>query len=171
MQINNLIVLLLTVLLLQARAQSVSPFVIASSGGYFSNATFSLSSTFGEMTMVETFSDGNNFLTQGFQQPFNLTTGISNPIPDNCSFNIYPNPSDGNFMLTYHYASAGTASFRVFNMLGQEVNMITAKFDKGVNFQNFNLPSLSNGIYFLEANYSFNDGKVLKNVSKINSAN
>ncbi len=167
---KNLIVLLLTVLLFQAQAQSVSPSVLASTGSYFSNATFSLSSTFGEMTMVETFSGGNNFLTQGFQQPFQMSTGITNPIPDNGTFSIYPNPSDGNFLLTFHYATGGTSSFRMLNMLGQVVNNTTVKFDKGVNFQNFNLHSLANGIYFFEANYSFTDGKVLKNVSKINIA-
>src|ERR1017187_110562 len=108
---KNLYILFLIVILFQAKAQSVSPFVIASSGGYFSNATFSVSSTFGEMTMVETFSDGNNFLTQGFQQPFNNTTGISSIIPESDSYSIFPNPSNGNFMLTYHYASSGSASF------------------------------------------------------------
>ena len=168
---KNLYILFLIVILFQAKAQSVSPFVIASSGGYFSNATFSLSSTFGEMTMVETFSNGNNFLTQGFQQPFSTTTGISNLIPDNGAYSVYPNPSNGNFVLTYHYSSGGNAIFQVFNMLGQKVNNSEVKFDKGVNFQKFNLYSLANGIYFLEASYFFNDGKVLKNVSKINISN
>ncbi len=168
---QKIILILLTVFLIQAKAQSVSPFVIASTGGYFSNGTFSVSSTFGEMTMVETFTDGTNFLTQGFQQPFSNTTGISEIIPESGSYSIFPNPSDGNFMLTYHYASGGSASFRVYNTLGQEVSNIITKFDVGVNFQNFNLHSLASGIYFLEADYSFNDGKMLKNVSKINITN
>src|ERR1017187_7118139 len=168
---KNLYILFLIVILFQAKAQSVSPFVIASSGGYFSNATFSLSSTVGEMTMVETFSDGNNFLTQGFQQPFSINTGITNIIPDNGAYSIYPNPSNGNFMLAYHYGTGGTAMFRVFNMLGQEITNSEEKFDKGVNFQNFNVSTLANGIYFLEATYLFNDGKVLNNVSKINISN
>jgi hypothetical protein len=146
---KNLILILMTVVLFQARAQSVSPFVIASTGSYFSNATFSVSSTFGEMTMVETFTDGNNFLTQGFQQPFNLSTGILNLIPDNGSYTVYPNPNDGNFMLTFNYTSGGAASFRIYDMLGQEVINTELKFDNGVNFQSFNLNSLSNGIYFL----------------------
>lgn len=168
---KNLYAFLLTILLLHAQAQSVSPFVIASSGGYFSNANFSVSSTFGEMTMVETFSNGTIYLTQGFQQPFSFGTGISNPIPDNGSYSIYPNPSNGNFVLSFHYSYGGTAMFRVYNMLGQEVNNSEVKFDRGVNFQNFKLSTLANGIYFLEANYNFSNGKVLKNVSKINISN
>ncbi|OQX82230.1 MAG: hypothetical protein B6D64_00925 [Bacteroidetes bacterium 4484_276] len=51
--------------------QSVSPEVIATSGGYFENAEISLSWTLGE-TVTETFSSGNVTLTQGFQQPYNF---------------------------------------------------------------------------------------------------
>ena len=57
-------------------AQSLTPTVIASTGGFSSNANGSLSYTVGEMTMVQTFSANNNILTQGFQQPTNNVTGI-----------------------------------------------------------------------------------------------
>lgn len=49
-------------------AQSVSPEVISSSGDYFEGSNGSLSWTLGEIA-TETFSNGNNILTQGFQQP------------------------------------------------------------------------------------------------------
>ena len=168
---KTIYLLLMIAAIFHVKAQSVSPWVIASTGGFFSNANFSVSSTFGEMTMVETFTNGNNFLTQGFQQPFSGNVGISKIIPDNGAYSIYPNPSNGNFMLAYHYASGGTAMFRVFNMLGQEITNSQVKFDKGVNFQDFNLHAPANGIYFLEDSYFFNDGKVLNNVSKINISN
>ncbi len=58
---------------INAGAQSLSPKVIASAGGYFASANASLSWTLGE-TMGQTFSNGGNTLTQGFQQPYvNLT--------------------------------------------------------------------------------------------------
>jgi hypothetical protein len=59
-------------------AQSTSPTVIASSGEYFENANNSISYTLGEIA-TETFSNGSNILTQGFQQPVvEITiTGIS----------------------------------------------------------------------------------------------
>jgi hypothetical protein len=49
-------------------AQSLSPKVIASAGGYFASANASLSWTLGE-PVTATFTNGNNMLTQGFQQP------------------------------------------------------------------------------------------------------
>lgn len=53
-------------------AQSVSPDVIASSGDYFEGSNVSLSWTLGELA-VETYTAGNFVLTQGFQQPINVS--------------------------------------------------------------------------------------------------
>ncbi len=51
----------------QANAQQV----VASSGGYFESENLSLSWTLGE-PVIETFSNGDLILTQGFQQPYNF---------------------------------------------------------------------------------------------------
>lgn len=59
----------------QVGAQSLSPQVIASSGGYYSNAAGSLSFTVGE-TVTQTYTSGSNMLTQGFQQPFELNINV-----------------------------------------------------------------------------------------------
>jgi hypothetical protein len=57
-------------------AQTTSPDVVTSSGAYFSNANASLSWTLGELA-TETFANGGNILTQGFQQPVSVSiTGI-----------------------------------------------------------------------------------------------
>jgi len=51
-----------------AKSQSLSPSVIASSGGYSTGTSASLSWTLGEIA-TETISNGGYILTQGFQQP------------------------------------------------------------------------------------------------------
>ena len=56
-------------------AQSLSPQVIASAGGYQSNATGSLSFTIGE-TNTQTLASATHMLTQGFQQPYKLTLNV-----------------------------------------------------------------------------------------------
>ena len=60
----------------QAGAQSLSPKVIASAGGYFTSANASLSWTLGE-TIGQTFTNGSYMLTQGFQQPY-VTVSLLN---------------------------------------------------------------------------------------------
>lgn len=56
-------------------AQSLSPQVIATTGGYTSNAAGSLSYTVGE-TVIQTLSTGSHTLTQGFQQPFEMQLNL-----------------------------------------------------------------------------------------------
>jgi hypothetical protein len=53
---------------LQSPAQTLSPTVLATSGGYSTGGGYSLSYTVGE-TIVTTLQVGNYLLTQGFQQP------------------------------------------------------------------------------------------------------
>lgn len=65
---KTLLGLFLIGMVTMTQAQSLSPTVVSSSGGYFTGAGTSLSWTLGEIA-TETFGNGNNILTQGFQQP------------------------------------------------------------------------------------------------------
>ncbi|MBK7761876.1 MAG: hypothetical protein IPI46_00700 [Bacteroidetes bacterium] len=57
------------------QAQTLSPQVIASAGGYQSNASGSLSFTISE-TNTQTLTSANHMLTQGFQQPYKMTLNL-----------------------------------------------------------------------------------------------
>jgi hypothetical protein len=70
-----IILQLANMLLFQSNAQTLSPQVIASAGGYQSNATHSLSFTIGEPN-TQTLTSANNILTQGFQQPYKMTLNL-----------------------------------------------------------------------------------------------
>jgi type IX secretion system substrate protein len=164
---KKIIYLLLIFAVFQVKAQSVSPYVIASTGGYFSNSNFSVSSTFGELTMVETFHNGD-YLTQGFQQPWPLVTGIDNPIPGTNEVNVYPNPSNGNFTFSFNFPSGGTINYRLYDMLGRSIDNSAANFTLGLNMKDFNYTDLAQGIYFLESDVQLSNGKSIKNVLKIN---
>lgn len=58
-----------------AKAQSLTPQVIASAGAYSSNSVGSLSCTVGE-AVTNTLTSGNHMLTQSFQQPFRMTINL-----------------------------------------------------------------------------------------------
>jgi hypothetical protein len=161
------IYILLMFAVFQIKAQSVSPWVISSEGSYFSNANFSVSSTFGELTMVETFHNGD-YLTQGFQQPWSLATGINSPIPGTNEVSVYPNPSNGNFTFSYNFPSSGTIAFRLFDMLGRSIDNSVGNFDKGFNMKEFNYSGLASGIYFLESDVTLSNGNSIKKTLKVN---
>jgi hypothetical protein len=85
-------------------AQSVSPQVIASAGGYQSNPIGSISFTIGE-TNTQTLSSATHMLTQGFQQPFKATLNLKmylqgyytgSGLMENVLFNEGVTPTPGN---------------------------------------------------------------------------
>ena len=68
---------IMAVMMYSLYSQTLSPQVIASSGGYFEGTNASLSWTLGE-PVTQTFASGNIILTQGFQQPITVSvTGIN----------------------------------------------------------------------------------------------
>ena len=76
---TNLQILLLCFLsyypIRKLNAQSFSPQVIASAGGFQSTASESLSFTIGETT-TQTLTSVTHRLTQGFQQPYKVTLNL-----------------------------------------------------------------------------------------------
>jgi hypothetical protein len=73
-----------------SRAQEI----ISNSGGYFENSNGSISMTIGE-PIIETFSNGTNILTQGFQQSRLSAVSIFELEDSGISISIAPNPSSG----------------------------------------------------------------------------
>ena len=88
---KKLILLLATISVRTAMAQSLSPDVIATAGTSFNDGTSQLDWTLGEPA-TSTFSGGTDMLTQGFHQPNLLATAINN-VETDYSLLVYPNPS------------------------------------------------------------------------------
>ncbi len=152
-----------------ACAQSLSPTVIASAGGFFQNGTFSNSWTFGEMTAVATVTGGSSILTQGFQQPSDISTAVTpKPVPGNNQIGVYPNPSNGQFQVSFLGASESTITFKIYDVLGQIVSDRIQKFSTGLNHTEFDLRNLRPGMYFLEASVQMNSGERYTRVTKLN---
>ena len=142
---------------LHANSQSLSPVVIGSSGDFYSSPTFSLSSTTGEMTMVETFSATSGILTQGFHQPNDIFVGIEHhpSISSSISFNIYPNPASDHLTVLSVLDEPGSLLFRLFNDIGQLVFIGSEKSSTSGRFEaTFDLEKYVSGIYFLQVNFT-----------------
>ncbi len=72
-------------------SQSISPEVISSAGDYFINGSNALSWTLGEPA-IGTYSNTNNFLTQGFQQSYYSVTSLAENKLEQIHINVFPNP-------------------------------------------------------------------------------
>ena len=151
-------------------AQMLTPQVIASTGGYSSNGTNSLSYTVGEMTMVQTFSANNNILTQGFQQPNDMTVGLIDITQEDFgSFVIYPNPAVDNAWLGFTMPEAGKITIVMYDAIGQKVSDIyTANYESGKIVTQANTSLYAAGMYFMTMTFvSSVDGKTHVTTKKI----
>ena len=137
-------------------AQSLSPTVISSTGGFSSNANGSLSYTVGEMTMVQTFSAGGNILTQGFQQPNDQLVGLIDFTKDEFgSFVVYPNPAVDNLWFGFQFPEAGRIAIAVYDVLGQKLaDVYTGNYDNGKTTDGFAVSNFAAGSYYLSLTFT-----------------
>lgn len=155
-------------------AQSLSPTVISSTGGFSSNANGSLSYTVGEMTMVQTFSANGNILTQGFQQPNENVTGLIDMTKDEFgSLVVYPNPAVENLWYGVELPESGRLTISLFDVIGQKVSDVyNASYSGGKVIQQTNVSTFAAGSYFLTMSFtSDKDGKVYTTTKKFQVIN
>jgi Secretion system C-terminal sorting domain len=136
-------------------AQTVAPHVLAATGGYSTLPGGSISYTVGEMTMVQTFTGGNNILTQGFQQPNDITLGILDLTQDAFgSFVIYPNPAVDAAWYAYQFPEQGEINVTLYNSLGQKLaEVYHSHYSGGKQIEQLNSSALASGMYYLTLNF------------------
>jgi len=161
-----LLLLILAACAWQSVAQSLSPQVIASSGGLYTNPSGMLSFTTGEMTAVETYTSPTIILTQGFQQTWDFGTYITEHPNQHFSFGIYPNPSGGNFKLVTEAEVNEHVTVKILDVLGKEI-LRTAFYHQGkINVQPFDLSHAAQGIYLIALTVKENNSSSENNFIK-----
>lgn len=150
-------------------SQSLTPIVIASSGGYyFISGTGSVSATVAEMTMIQTFESAGGFITQGFQQPNETYMAIEENAE---GFDVFPNPTSGKFTITVDANESGSVRIRLYNLLGLIVYSEMLESAAGVNLYDFDISGFDVGIYLLEFSMFNSSGKSETGTVKINLIN
>lgn len=143
---NRKIITLLTApfWMMNASAQMLSPSVLATSGGYSAGSNASLSWTLGE-TIITTVQAGDNMLTQGFQQPENLTGPLPVSIID-----FHAIRADGkSVLIQWHTASeSNNEGFDIERRLEHE---------SGFTKKGFVASQATDGNSFLELAYTYKD--------------
>jgi Secretion system C-terminal sorting domain len=153
-----------------AKAQMLTPTVIASTGAYAANGNYSLSYTVGEMTMVQTFTGGNNILTQGFQQPNDKVTGLIDiTSAEFGSFVVYPNPAVDQFWFGFQLPEAGKVTVTMYDAIGQKISDIYyGNYESGKIVSNANAANLAAGMYLVTLTFTSNtDGQTHLDTKKL----
>jgi len=135
---------LMVLLSVGMHAQSISPFVIASSGGEGSSGDMSIEWTLGEM-MVETFTADDIVLTQGFHQPHLIVTSIDEMPGHDISIDAYPNPTSDFINIRLHDDKYHDMEYNLFNEQGR---LIRSGRLEGL-ITEISLNEQQNGVYFV----------------------
>lgn len=72
--------------------------------------------------------------------------GVYTPTNDK-SFNVYPNPSNGNFQVSFNAQQDKTYDLAIYNMLGQQVMHIVIQNNSGAYVYPVNLSNFGKGLY------------------------
>lgn len=132
-----------------ATAQLLSPNVVSTSGGFYSNDSGMLSFTTAEMSTVSTFTTPSIIITQGFQQYWDLGTYIREYPDHHISFGIYPNPSDGLFTLFTDAESNQYVDARILDIWGKEILRVSYYLESGNHIETVDLSNAAPGIYII----------------------
>src|SRR5678815_1215657 len=165
---KKLYAIILFIYSMSAGAQSTTPTVVASSGGFFSNTAGMLSFTVGELAAVTTLSSANNYLTQGFQQPSDFGVYVP-PIKDeNFSVSVYTNPSTGLFNLSITTSNSMHLELSLYDLLGQKIMGAQQNLSRGKNLIPVDLHKQITGMYPLKCTFTnLVNGEKNKSYSKL----
>ncbi len=139
----------------------VSPEVISSSGGGYSNFNYNLSFTIGEIS-TETLQSSSVILTQGFHQDYiNITSLSENMFTNNVK--VYPNPTNDQLFVSFD--SFDSANIKLTDYTGK---VVLKKQNYFINHERYiDLSFLPSGLYLLSLNFNDKYNSVFK-INKIN---
>ena len=116
--------------------------VISTAGGDHSNGSDRITYTIGQ-PVYHTVSTGNSVLTQGFQQPWAVVTGIEDPVAGVGVISVFPNPVGHSLNIQSTEANAGH-----FALYGVDGRLVTTGPLTGP-LTTVDMEEYSNGDYLL----------------------
>ena len=132
-------------------AQSFTPRVIASGGGFVADSSFCMSYTIGEAVTATFFNTpADLILTQGFQQPEQIvkSSGTSAASPEHWEVKIFPNPAGDILHLQIASTRARSLAVSIWNIPGQLVSPLYELSFGGTT--SIDISTLPAGTYILQ---------------------
>ncbi|MBE9510529.1 MAG: T9SS type A sorting domain-containing protein [Bacteroidetes bacterium] len=132
---NYLLLILVLTTSVSVKAQQAE--VIATSGDFYENSSGSLSWTLGEV-VIETLSETNFILTQGFQQSKLTVTAINDLQTSGIELSVYPNPTNSFLFIEVKTDKQRDLQINLFDLNGKLIlqKKITGS-KQTVNMQNY----------------------------------
>lgn len=136
---------------LGATAQNISPSVLNSTGGSNSIGNNVYEWSFGEMTLVDTYTSPNLILTQGvLQNNSAVTIGIASLASSLLDLSVYPNPSQDFIHIKSSSKDESPLSYVLTDVSGKKIQGKEGCISSLNNEQTVSLQDLPSGVYFLQ---------------------
>ena len=144
MKLTSIILILLLPSLFNA--QSITQDVISNGGGTYQNINGSMQFNFGE-PLTETYTNFSGQIYQGFEQgSYSLVSIHETPNVNNITVELYPNPSNGVFLLNIDADADSFFELQITDGLGKLI--LQEKSISTLPYQ-FNLKKHERGVYYL----------------------
>jgi len=148
---------------LGATAQNISPSVLNSTGGSKLIGSDVYEWSFGEMTLVNTFTTPNLIVTQGvLQNNPTGTTGIISSTSSLLDLSVYPNPTQDFIQIKFSSKDESPLSYVLTDVAGKKIQGKEGSLSTLHNGETISLKDLPSGVYFLQ----IADDKNVSNHSK-----
>jgi hypothetical protein len=167
-----LFLLLAIIMQVKSNAQIVLPFVVNSTGGNYVNRgtpvlpNFSFVWSFGEVTMIETFTtpNGATMLTQGVLQPFTDKDLQTIPIQafTKEEIKVYPIPVNTLLQFDLFSNDTGKVVIQLYDLLGQTLGLREFQYNTLPINQKIDFSKYASGTYFLKVSL-YSKGSLNKN--------
>lgn len=149
-----------------AHAQlTVEPNVVASGGQYYETDNMTVSWTIGELA-VTTLTGSNLILTQGFQQPVGIGTGIVKNEFEGTIF-VYPNPTQNELFIRFDIERSGNYILELQDVTGRIMSQTQRKPINPGDIIQLNTSTFSPGIYLLKVITSDGQSAHVINIRKM----
>lgn len=127
---------------------------INTSGTYFNTPSINLSSSIGQVFSIN-LQNGNQLLTQGFQQTYFENTFIDKiTLNKESNILIYPNPNSGLLNLDLNLKDDGYLDLKIINLQSQIVYQNQTNFYQNQSHFNYLLDGLNPGLYTVLVSYT-----------------
>ena len=121
--------------------------IIATLSGYYEEPPEPVTVQGGKMMLV--FTTNNSIQGQGWEVWYDITSGISEP-EEELGLQVYPNPSETGFTVTFNHEEPGEVKIHLFDIMGREaITPVSRVYDSGDHSEFINAIHLPSGVYFL----------------------
>lgn len=134
------------------KAQKLSPTIINSSGGTSTINGIIYDYSFGEMTMIQTFSTPNLIVTQGLLQTKTDTaaTGIDKHQLPPPVIEVFPNPAQQLVSFELDNQSSGKLQYELMDVQGKKISGKELNITSGKTKETIDVSNLAGGLYLLK---------------------